>query len=913
MKRMIAGILAVMVLATSFLFLGTLSASAETLCVKKVVSVVYDDSGSMSNDNSLKWAYASYAMQAFCGMLNKDDELYISYMSDFKDIRGNIGSYRPTKYDLSSSGIQGTVNTIRHEYGGDNTYIASVDAAMQQLSRVQDRDENTQYWLVVITDGEFQYNDLSAYVPVSEVEKKLKDFTKTTMANGTNPKITFMGIGNSESDAKAKCPPKDEANGLYVYTAGSANSIVNVMSEMAARVSGRTQLSKSEIKLVGSRKVEVTSEVPLFNIAVLSQKSSAKLTKATYKNGGALNVSRSASFLYPDPASTKYSYIKTDKTLKGGGFLVDNGNDAMKAGTYVFEFDQDITLDNLVVLIEPALEVRMVVMVDGEPASPSALYNLSAGKNISVECKVYEAGTDKEVPMSKLPKGTSCSVTVAENGKVVASSKDGALRSYELKETPTKITVSLNMTGFKPITKTVDFTPTKYVPPATTTTTTPTTTTTTEPPPVYEIKAQFGSDVKSVKYDNISSNTALTVEFSVYKDGQRVTDANEVRSLNPQVSASPDGNYGKTEITADGKIVFTPNAARLEITENGAFGVTVTCSAGGASASETYTVLTSAYSIIPVPPTDKIVKTQFYGNEVGVSFYILKDGEQLAKSEVEAGISVSLSEGYEELFVDVTVAEDGTITCIPRDLYEREYSFKTWFFNWKYYWGLPSDSVTVTLAHPYGTASAQISVEGETIKYLLCWVIIPFVLELLLVLFLIYWVIVVVTKPRFPKNAVVYTGRIVYNSTNQTTLISSWKAFPLRKYNGIKNYWTPSPKPKVVTVDGVLHLQPSRNGNIVCCEAFPWYRSAIKPYTGRGSSFNNNSNVFHQNDPKTVTNYIRVNGPLEISKIDVTNIRENDPVISKLDKTLMYAYKAKLDPGDPSVILKANVFCLAGN
>ena len=108
-------------------------------------------------------------------------------------------------------------------------------------------------------------------------------------------------------------------------------------------------------------------------------------------------------------------------------------------------------------------------------------------------------------------------------------------------------------------------------------------------------------------------------------------------------------------------------------------------------------------------------------------------------------------------------------------------------------------------------------------------------------------------------------------------------------------------------------MQPSRNGNIVCCEAFPWYRSAIKPYTGRGSSFNNNSNVFHQNDPKTVTNYIRVNGPLEISKIDVTNIRENDPVISKLDKTLMYAYKAKLDPGDPSVILKANVFCLAGN
>ena len=50
---------------------------------RKIVSVVYDDSGSMDGD---KWAYANYAMQSFCGMLNSDDQLFITYMSHSQQI-----------------------------------------------------------------------------------------------------------------------------------------------------------------------------------------------------------------------------------------------------------------------------------------------------------------------------------------------------------------------------------------------------------------------------------------------------------------------------------------------------------------------------------------------------------------------------------------------------------------------------------------------------------------------------------------------------------------------------------------------------------------------------------------------------------------------------------------------------------
>ncbi|MBQ8697226.1 MAG: hypothetical protein IJ519_05845, partial [Clostridia bacterium] len=70
-------------LMTFFIVLGALTllptdSRAESLYIRKIVSVVYDDSGSMTGD---KWAYANYAMQTFCGMLNSEDQLYITYMS----------------------------------------------------------------------------------------------------------------------------------------------------------------------------------------------------------------------------------------------------------------------------------------------------------------------------------------------------------------------------------------------------------------------------------------------------------------------------------------------------------------------------------------------------------------------------------------------------------------------------------------------------------------------------------------------------------------------------------------------------------------------------------------------------------------------------------------------------------------
>jgi len=59
-KNVLSFILAITLVVSCF---SMASLSAESLYIRKVVSVVYDDSGSMNSQGSMNWSYANYAMQ----------------------------------------------------------------------------------------------------------------------------------------------------------------------------------------------------------------------------------------------------------------------------------------------------------------------------------------------------------------------------------------------------------------------------------------------------------------------------------------------------------------------------------------------------------------------------------------------------------------------------------------------------------------------------------------------------------------------------------------------------------------------------------------------------------------------------------------------------------------------------------
>lgn len=825
MKRVLSVLLAAVMLACLIPCFAA-PVSADSLYIRKIVSVVYDDSGSMGSPTNpkSKWAFANYAMQAFCGMLNSEDELYITYMSNASNNPTCLGE----AVDLSAGGIQASVDAIRNHTKSGGTPFAAVQAAYNRLLKTQDSNPNTQYWLVVITDGGFEtgknyfeYDDKGAPVyrqnskevvtknasqlqNPTELTAIFEEYADSTMPNGTHPQVTFLGIGNPIM------PHENPAKGIYTYSAAGADKIVETMSQMADRVSGRTRVERSAITVVDDKTVKVSSTIPLLNIAVFSQKSTAKVVKA---RGEAEDVpiSRQAALSFLDSPD-----------LKGNASLLGDSQTVIGAGEYTITFDEPVDANNLDILFEPALEMRMTVTVNGTELSDYRdLRNTMEKDKVSISCKVYEMGTDKEVDPSLLPPNTKFEILVNEAGTEVVreEGKDMKLAEYILKNVDTEMIAKITIDGFKPIEYYERFTPAKYVPKV-----------------VYTMTADFNNGVKSVKLDNIATNKDMAVQFTVYADGVPMTDPVAVQALGPTVVASPAGNTGNVSYSADGKIVYTPTGAAVPSANADSFDVQVTCTldksitVADVSASATYTVLVALYEMFPMDVFGKITCTEFYGNTVGAPFYITKDGTRMTKAEVEAGASGLLNEAYAHLNARVEVAPDGTITIIPNDPQEHKLTFGSWWFNWAWYFGLPKEDVVVTLSHSYGTVSSVIDVVNPTVSYLIWNVWAPLIVDLLIVAFIAWWIYCFFAKPRFRSGAALYIGDLQYFSGRNGAYheIYNFTEYSLKKYNKFYHYLSPTLKNKVHAINKDVSVSAGHGGALLC-HSRVWFSGSIQP------------------------------------------------------------------------------------
>ncbi|MBO5868163.1 MAG: hypothetical protein J6Q54_04570, partial [Oscillospiraceae bacterium] len=695
----------------------------------------------------------------------------------------------------------------------------------KKLTEVQDSNPNTQYWLVVITDGAFEhmfegseitdyyYNAFVSDARLKEIEsnmrqrlnEKFADMADEKMPNGSSLQTTFMAI--STPFIIDEVPTKN----IYTYEASDSQSIMETMSDMADRVSGRRRLTEKEIKKLDDTTIEISSTIPLLNIVAFAQGCKAKVTAASDAQGGNIPVSRQVSLSHSG-----------DSALVGGSYMLGDSQTVIPAGNYKVTFDQAVDLNNVVVLFEPALELRTTIQVDGQTITdPQELENTTAGNKISISGKLYEMGTDKEVDPNLLPPGTKYELYVMEDGKMTKQVLDTnlELKEYELKNIDTVIYAGVTISGFDPIAFSKRFTPGEYVPP------------TTLPPIVYTIEAGYEGSTQSIRYEDLGSNTELVISFRVYADGEAITDPETVKSLNPVVTADPQGNGGDMTYSNDGKILFTPKYAGA-IANGETATIHVTCTIDdGTTASQSYTVLMADYAVTGKDAEKSIVKTEFYGNEIGASFTIIKDGVQLNRDAVKDGIKVQFNEAHQQMIPFVDISDTGVITIAPQSAEDRELNFKTWWFNWAWYFGISSEDVEVTLMHPYGTAKASIPVVEADVGYLCLNVILPLVLELALLLVLTNYLYCVLTKPKFGKTAILFVGDIRYNVANGTHMVRNFRAVHLSQFNKIakgNGRLEFKKKAKVISVNGI-DLRAELHGDVCCEELFPWYKSRVVP------------------------------------------------------------------------------------
>lgn len=394
----------------------------ETEVAKKIISVVYDDSGSMRDAND-SWASANYAMQAFAALLNQKDEMYITYMSE-------VGTNNEGAKTVDLSDPQTAVDKIRSDStGSGGTPLRAVEIAIDKLTSIQEKDESAQYWLIVLTDGA-----MSAHGAKAASLQALLDSNKgKTMSNGSQLLIYYMGIG------AAQTIQEDTGKGLHSIMAGT--NIVPALSEVANKVSGRMKFASGDITQVDSKTVKLHTELPLYNISVFSQNSKAKVTAARGEND--YTVNRNVSLESPN------------SVLYGNAAVVTNGSALIQPGDCTLTFSEDISLADTVFMYQLVIEMKPVLTKNGVKLNDVS--DVKMGDVIDIELIPTNPETGEEIPESKLPSGIQWGVSYSVDGNEIKSSASRSLTGVTVEEGENAITCTMKIPEYVPIVQKITF------------------------------------------------------------------------------------------------------------------------------------------------------------------------------------------------------------------------------------------------------------------------------------------------------------------------------------------------------------------------------------------------------------------------------------------------------------------------
>ncbi|MCC2337064.1 VWA domain-containing protein [Bacillus tropicus] len=308
---------------------------------ERVVSLVYDDSGSMRNND--RWKYANYALQSLVALLDEKDTFSYVPMSKPND---------PLNISLTKNKRQTEIEGIGAWKTYLNTPFSAVETAMQSIKKEADIDGKREFWLIVLTDGAFNDLEKDKVGGKEQITQKLAQFKKEMDAKkiSLHPILITMeeDLGQQE---KAQLNTfkeiwKKEINGVTMPSSGE-DGIVKSVNQVAALVANRDPFSSVEsivkTKVVG-KKVEITTPFPLKRMTLVRQSPSLPDYQVT-QISKPLQLQSSFSIHAPGEAKLFGNIVH----------ISTENEEVIKPGTYTIEVDRDIEKEGLQVLVEPAL------------------------------------------------------------------------------------------------------------------------------------------------------------------------------------------------------------------------------------------------------------------------------------------------------------------------------------------------------------------------------------------------------------------------------------------------------------------------------------------------------------------------------------------------------------------------------
>ena len=307
--------------------------------IPRVVSIVFDDSGSMYK-NTDRWAYTSYAMQSFAAMMGSQDVLYITYLN------APVGT---VKVDLSDGAKSKTVRDFYSIMFGGST-PNKVESGIECLRReYANYKANAKYYLVVMADGELD----SGLGELSTVIKAASASVEASLSGADAQTVYF----SMKSGDKTKIP------GVTSHFAASSDEIVGALKNVSAEIMGRSEVKHK----IEKEKLSFTLQYPALSIAVFAQKENSSFGNfkaKVQKNGKNLSCQvgnydvNCPTEIIKNLEHTVYQEKIPENPPGGVVSLITNGGNSLAKGDYTIDVSgYDLVADDVVVLVEPAVRI----------------------------------------------------------------------------------------------------------------------------------------------------------------------------------------------------------------------------------------------------------------------------------------------------------------------------------------------------------------------------------------------------------------------------------------------------------------------------------------------------------------------------------------------------------------------------
>jgi len=544
------------------------------------------------------------------------------------------------------------------------------------------------------------------------VQGQFESFYGTLMPNQTHMNTYYLAIG-AEAVALTDRPDLN----FHAQTASDGQSMIHAIGALADTISGRYRLDASEISVYDTL-VSFTSELPLKSLSFLSQGREAAVSSVIGPNGENYEIRRNVT-LAPDG-------YNADPSLFGNAIVTDAGGANMPAGTYQVQFTAGVDPGSLNIMVEPAVECRLVVEYNGETVSAEKLAEIPEGETVTITAQAVESGTDTVVDSSFLEEGTANTLIYEVGGNEIARSDTGKL-TITLQLGEGRISGQIQMPGFLPKTADERFTTKSKV--------------------VYRVE----SDAADVSVRQNELDSCEEIRFYLTADGVKMS-ADEAKNypLSTPVLTGAEVEYEWYQDEDSGEWIFKPKG---ETDSTGTLTVYVENEELEASGQAVIDVIPRIhYQIIQIGGQDAHAAQTSLGQMEPIKFKITADAEALDRAAIDAlktkpALAVKMTDS--SFFIWKTgekrngisgrwyIEDDGTCVYQPKGL--------SWFYG--------TGEVALTLSEE-ASCTAVFTIEERSFLY---WIPIGFVL---FSLFLLWCIIGWIRQPKFNNQImeiVVYT------------------------------------------------------------------------------------------------------------------------------------------------------------